>query len=590
MDSTRSEATMPAVVAVAAVRSLPAKSCVTRGRRDRVFRTLLTLAAIGALRPLGAQQLRGTVRDGTSGLPIAGAVITTLDSGGATVARTVSGERGEYRMAVPPSVQRMRVVRLGFRPVEETLPSARGEITERDVVMMRIPYTLQQVHVTAASSCPRRRDTRAALALLEQARAGLLATIVARSENPARMVRLSIERLMDGASNTIVVHRVRHDSAERTPASWAAAHTGAEFVRLGFITDSAGSRFYHGPDAEVLLDDGFASGYCFRVMDAVRSRPNQVGLGFRPASRRRGRIDIDGALWIDTVARRLVDIEFRYVGLDRRMDRYRPGGHIAFREMANGVVLIDRWFLRGVGVRDDSVADARPRAGAPVASSQLHPVQVLYASETGGELARATWPDGYTWRASLGTLRLTIVTDHGAPVMGTTVRLDDTDYEATADSAGHLEITELAPGPYSALIADPRLDAIGVTLATSLRFVAARDSTVERRLVARTAEQYVADRCRQAHQNPDLGVWVIGRVTGPGGAPLDGVRVSAYEGERQLLANGETGSDGIFVLCNAPPRARVTFEFTRKGMQNGVATRAATEQLTVMAVQMTPDP
>jgi len=552
---------------------------------------LASLGVVAGGRQLVGQQVHGTVRDSTSRLAIAGAVVTTLDSSGRALQRSVSDEHGQYRIAAPAAARRLRIVRLGFRPVETRLVESRADLTEIDVVMARIPYNLQQVRITAAASCPRRSDARAALALLEQARAGLLATIVARSEKPAHMVRLAIERMMDGANDSIVRHQVRRDSAASTPASFAAARTATDFVRRGFTVDSAGSRFYFGPDAEVLLDDGFASGYCFRIMGADRSRPHQVGLGFRAADRRRGRVDIDGALWIDTVARALVDIDFRYVGLDRQMDPFRPGGYISFREMANGVVLIDRWFLRGVGARTDSVEEngVRVAATARSGSTTAQPAQVLYAGETGGELARATWSDGYTWRAPLGTLRLNIVTDRGDPGAGTVVRLDDTDYEATADSTGHLEITELAPGPYSALIADTRLDPIGVTLATSLTFVAARDSTVEQRLAAKTAEKYVSDRCWEDLQDPRDGVWVIGRVTGPDGAPVDRVRWSAVSNGK-VVKNAETGTDGIFVFCKGTRGAPVAFEFKRKGMASGMTNRTMVDELTVIAVEMSPAP
>jgi hypothetical protein len=44
------------------------------------------------------------------------------------------------------------------------------------------------------------------------------------------------------------------------------------------MTDSAAGAFF-APDADVLLDDGFAVGYCFRVATAGRDR-NQIGLAF----------------------------------------------------------------------------------------------------------------------------------------------------------------------------------------------------------------------------------------------------------------------------------------------------------------------
>ena len=81
---------------------------------------------IGA--PLRAQVLRGVVRDSTSGLAIAGAVITTLDSIGRVGRRSLSNERGQFRITAAPPAYRIRVVRLGFRPVELRIPAGDGDI------------------------------------------------------------------------------------------------------------------------------------------------------------------------------------------------------------------------------------------------------------------------------------------------------------------------------------------------------------------------------------------------------------------------------------------------------------------------------
>src|SRR6185436_3673568 len=141
------------------------------------------------------------------------------------------------------------------------------------------------------------------------------------------------------------------------------------------------------------------------------------GLGFRPADRRRGRVDVDGALWVDTIARALVDIDYQYVGIDERMKPFRPGGRIFFRAMPNGVVVIDRWSIRIVGIEETA----------------LHR---FYGAEVWGELARASWPDGTQWEGTLGSLQVQLTYDDGTPATGTIVRLEDTDYQGVADSTG----------------------------------------------------------------------------------------------------------------------------------------------------------
>ena len=356
---------------------------------------IAVLARIGA-----AQQLVGTVLDSTSRQPIPGAVISLLDSAGIVLGRNITDARGDYRIVLPARVRRVRVMRIGFRPREATVPGvAQGATGRLDIAMISLPTFLEPIHVVENTKCPKRSDHAVALGLLEQARAGLLGTIVAREANPPKLVRLKYVRTMDGTSDKIVKQTVRIDSIEAGSRSFSAARSGAGFIERGFVEDSAGEQTYLGPDAETLLDEAFATGYCIWLADRDRARPTQIGLSFAAPARRKDRVDVDGTLWIDTAARALRDIEYRYVGLDRRIEALHPGGHIFFREIANGVVLIDRWQMLLFSAEVDTIASSRRE----VVRSWF------YGSETGGEVARASWRDGFVWQASLGTLRV-----HGA--------------------------------------------------------------------------------------------------------------------------------------------------------------------------------
>src|SRR6185295_3250566 len=104
--------------------------------------------------------------------------------------------------------------------------------------------------------------------------------------------------------------------------------------------------------------------------------------------------------------------------------------------MANGVVLIDQWFFRFAGSVTDTIAGGQ---------SDL-PRTRLFARESGGEVASATWPDGFSWRAALGTFRGHAISPNGLPARGTVIGLVETDYQATADDDGSFEISNLLPG------------------------------------------------------------------------------------------------------------------------------------------------
>jgi hypothetical protein len=550
---------------------------------------VMALLALTVGRALHAQQLRGVVRDSASGLAIPGAVVTLLDTAGALAARTVTNERGQFRATLLGNgVRSVRLVRLGFRPAEARLPAADGGEIHMDIVMVSIPLSLQPVSVTATGSkCPRRRDRVLALALLEQARAGLLATVVARSQVPATMKRVMAWREMAGNSTRITHQRVRIDSVDATLGSYEAAFSAPEFVRNGFVADSNGTQIYYGPDAETLLDDEFSSGYCFHVMDPNRRRPNQLGLGFRPADRKDGRVDIDGALWIDTVARALVDIEYRYAGMDPRLDEYDPGGQMFFREMPNGAVVIDRWSIRMVGGESDG-GMAPPQ---PVSSPSRVP-PALRRAEVWGEVALASWPDT-TWRSSLGALQLQLRRPNGSPVSGLMIKLDDSDYQAIADSAGIAVIPDLVPGPYEVSVADPSLAPLGITLATSLRFTSVRQQTWSAILTVPTAQEYVSDRCHRSAPRTTTGSgdgWVIARVTNPSGDPVPGltwslaVRMAGVE--RPVVVGEEAPSDGIVQYCQLHRGDDVILSFRAPAMAEMSRQLTLTKQVNVVTVEM----
>ena len=535
-------------------------------RRRLALPAAAAAAAFVFARGAEGQSLAGTVRDSVGRLPIPGAIVALLDSAGGTVVRGLTNERGEYRVSYRDSVRTVRLVRIGFTPREIPAPPRAGAETRLDLSMLALPSLIQPVHVVANSRCRARRDRVEALGLWEQARAGLLATIVAREENPAKVVRLGFYRVMDGNSDRIERMRVEADSAEATGKTYVAAHAAADFVRHGFSTDSLASGTYFGPDADVLLSDAFAGAYCFQIADPVRSRPNEIGLRFVPADHRKGRVDIDGTLWIDSVARALVDVEYRYLNVEAGAVRFRPGGYVSFRSMRNGVVMIDRWWIRVVSASRDSTLDAR--------YDRVVYHDWYFAEEDGGELARASWPDGLRWRAPLGTLRVRAIRKDGTPARGTVLGLVATHYYGTADDRGLVEIQDLLPGPYAVRVIDPRIAALGVGLPTPLRFLAARDSTTVATLTVPTTESSIADRCvANHHWTVGDSLFTIGRVVTPDGRPVAdakvtiAVRAGDSPGEWSWSAvYFTTGTDGMFEFCHAfAPPMEVKYHVTVAG-------------------------
>lgn len=521
---------------------------------DRLTARLLALVGCLALaRGASAQTLGGTVRDSVSLQPIPGAVVIFLDSAGGMIVRRLTNERGEYSIQLRDAMRTVRFVRIGFVPRELPVPAAGNANARLDATMAELPSMLQAVRVVENSLCSVRKDRAAALGLWEQARAGLLATIVARETNPAVLHRLGFHRLMDGNSDRIESMRVRSDSADTAATSFFASHSARDLVRYGFSTDSTSTGTFFGPDADVLLNEYFAGAYCFEIERGSRARPNQIGLRFLPAEHRRGRVDIDGTLWIDTLARSLKDIEFMYDGVPAGARRFHPGGRVSFQTMPNGVVLIDRWSLRLVSAEPDTILNT---------FGNLEAHDWLYADESGGELAHARWPDGTEWNAPLGALRVETHLQAGKPAAGTVIALAATQYFGVADPRGLVVISDLLPGPYVARIIDPQVAVLGIGLPTPLRFVAARDTTSVAKLTIPTARSYTMDRCKAAGQrgvNENM-FTILGRVVMPNGMSVEGAKVSIATHMSSPQADGSllqwlkpdvtTGSDGLFQACH----------------------------------------
>ena len=493
---------------------------------------------VSASLPVGAQELHGIVVDSASRRPIASAVLVLTDETGTARGRTITNDRGFYRLPPHPDARSVRVLRLGFRARELRIPSPTDGTL--DIAMVAIPTLLENVTVQAARACPRRDDARSALALLEQARAGLLATVVAAESNPATMKLLRYERWMEGTSDRILRQKVHIDSVASRKKSFEAATSAAAFVRDGFSADSAGSRILYGPDAEVLLDDSFANAYCFRLVDADAAHPHQVALGFAPAEHKRDRVDIEGAVWVDTVARRLADIDFRYVGLKLPYNAPTPGGHIHFHEMPNGMVVIQSWVLTLATATQDTSGDFR------------HPLirQHFSGNDVGGEVARAVWADGRAWEAPLGTVQLHVVTGEGEPTNRVAIRLGESDYSATPDARGDLEIRDVLPGPYVISIIDTSVAAAGTVIDSPLRIVGQRDSVVRALVVTPPTEAFLRRRCSNYPQF----TWVTATVTkadeSPAIAAVWEVGEAFGTSWETVYARGSTGHHGTFGFCS----------------------------------------
>ncbi len=536
----------------------------------RIISSLVVLFAL--LLPARAQaqlsEVRGTVLDSASSAPVPAAVVLLLDAGGTTLLRTLTNDRGQYRLLRPAEATQLRVVRLGFEPQTLPLTRARGRPEggyELDVRVSPLARTLQTVDVSAASGCARRDDQASAFRLLDEARAGLLASVVAREKDPPKLLVLRFERQLDGDGIETVRQTVRVDSSEQATASFAAVQSAADFVVTGFRGGRPGDYTFFSPDAGILLDERFQAGYCFSVAKADTARPHQVGLRFTPASRKSGRVDIDGTLWIDTAARALGEITFKYVGLDQLAEGLGAGGRIGFKSLPNGVPFIDRWQLRLVDAPAENPADTRPGPAFVV-------------RETGGELAEARWPDGRVWTAPLGSVHITAVGAGNRPAADVLLRLAGTEYQATTNANGRATITNLLPGPYRIVVDDPYVRPIGMTIPTGKSITAVRGSALLARVEINGPLVLAQTACKRTDSPKKDESWLLGRVHDATGTPAADMRWQLFEADegrwKPRTDVGMTGSDGVIAICKGLERGRtVELAVWRAGARDSARVR-----------------
>src|SRR5690349_10333636 len=200
----------------------------------RPARALMPLLAL--LTPMLAaqsQQVRGAILDSTSRTPVVGAVVETRDSTGVALSRGLTNEFGVYTIGRSAGARRLRVVRMGYRPRDIELQGGSGIDLQIDLAMEAIPTFLEPVIATAPANCPD-PDSQRAFSLLEQARVGLLTTIVSREMSPPAIKILRYERSSDLGDRRTLQQSVLLDSNTAIPTSFSAVKSARRFVEQGF--------------------------------------------------------------------------------------------------------------------------------------------------------------------------------------------------------------------------------------------------------------------------------------------------------------------------------------------------------------------
>ena len=501
----------------------------------------------------GAQTIRGTVVRPADDLGIPGVVVLLLDASDGVVARTLTNERGEYRLAATTGgAYRLRTLRIGFRPATSGVIELRAgqDLTHR-LRVVSVPFALDTVRVVSTNACRVRSDTAAATyAIWEQVRAALTATQISASDRSLAATVVTYDRVLDVDGRRVRAQRaVLNRKFAARP--WI-ARSVEELRRQGYVVDDAdGGKTYYAPDLDVLLSDAFLDDHCFRV--AWNRDPARVALEFEPSRERRALPDIRGTIWLNRRTSELDRLEFRYANVSRVQEDAQAGGIVVFVRMATGAWAISAWNIRMPVLQQRLVGGFNGAAR----SVELRTAEIKIS---GGELALMTSGHDTIWAHAPLLLAGTVVDSvTGRAIRGAHVSLSGTPHESIADSNGQFAIPGMLPGEYAIEVRTASLDALGVVHQSIVTFT---DGAVPITLRIPAAQQIAAMSCGPRRTGAD-GI-VVGSVAMRGDTiPPKLVRVLAewtdvgYDaapsgGKPNRRVEARTDSLGKYRLCGVP--------------------------------------
>ncbi len=519
--------------------------------------TSVTIAFAGLLMAgasLNGQVVTGHARDAGSGTPIPGAVVALLDSAGRTLARTVSATDGQYHLKGDGSTATIRALRIGFRPVNRTIArSDAGASITIDLAMSTLPILLDTVAVHTQAQCPARRDAQTAFGVWEAARSALLASVVARESNPPRVRVVLFKRISDIGGR--LQSQAVAESVYIASQAFVSARTADAYASYGYVDrDTTGRlRTYYGPDAAVLLDPAFEEHHCFSLRNPDAQHIDEVGIEFQPTAAPDSVVDIRGTFWLGKSSPRLDSLQFEYTHLDALTRGVASGGAVAFREMANGIVLETGWHLHVPVIGTEMVRVTRGIVGTVT--------DVAGTDDAGGEVADAAWADGTTYRGALPLIVGRVVREGTQqPVLGAVVRVRGTMFTAVTDSAGFFQLPPIVAGKYTVDVVDTSLASLGGRLARSKDVEIERQSVAQLTIELPRRDAIIESICREEgepkHASP--GILLLGKILLPNheAAAYATVRVRWPNLETQtnpVHAAGSADSTGSFIICGAPP-------------------------------------
>ena len=304
---------------------------------------LASLAGVcAAASALSAQTIEIRLREGSSGAPVAGAIVRLLRND-SVVAQTLTNELGSSRLtAGHAGTYRLRIDRIGFAGfLTGPFPLESETVFRTEVAIDSPPLRLPEVVVHGRRGpCDIGREQGAETAAVwDEVRKALTATALTQRDSAVPLLVRLFHREMGSTGKRLREWIFRSTITRGQPfVSLPPQH----LMRVGFVYPEEDTVVFAAPDARLLLSDEFVSTHCFR---AVPGTPSRVGLAFEPAP---GRTmpDVSGTLWVNRATSELLELEFGYTGLTGVLSRTDLGGTVEFQRLASGRWIINNWRVR----------------------------------------------------------------------------------------------------------------------------------------------------------------------------------------------------------------------------------------------------
>jgi hypothetical protein len=322
---------------------------------------LLSLcAAMSIASPLAAQNQLVVRAESEMHTPLSGALIALVTKTNVVVEERLSSSSGAVTFNSPAGEYLVRVRRVGFRPYY----SSSITLPRREPLLLTVEsprVVLQQMVVSASAQCGKiNPDAETLAALWEEITKGLRSSQLTAADIREISKRVLYRRTVKENGSIISTDSTVVSGFSGRPFG---SPDTASLVTLGYVRGNVERGWtYFGPDEVVLLSSGFASTHCFRAV-RNRNRPNQVGVAFQPAPKRK-QSDIKGVIWLDEKTSELRDVQFQYVNAGV-LDDFNTGGFSRFRRMPSGAWIVSEWQLRMPRLTRD------PRAGSELRVSEI---------------------------------------------------------------------------------------------------------------------------------------------------------------------------------------------------------------------------